>query len=60
MWVIAKPKSKTQFVKASNNSDYGTLQEALMFDLKEQALSAITEKGEIVYKVERVYKLKKV
>lgn len=60
MWVIAKPKSKTQFVKATDDSDYGTLQEAMIYDTKALALADITEKGEIVYEVEQVYKLKKV
>lgn len=60
MFVIAKPKSKTQFVKAEGLTDYGTLQEAMIYDTKEEAESAITEKGELVYEVEQVYKLKKV
>lgn len=60
MWVIAKPKSKTQFVKAENNADYGTLQEAEIYDSEKAARESITEKGEKVYEVEQVYKLKKV
>ena len=60
MWVIAKPKSKTEFVKANNDSDYGTLQEAMIYYTKEAAQKDIIEKGEMVYEVEQVYKLKKV
>ena len=58
MWVIAKPKSKTEFVKANN--DYGTLQEAMIYYTKDLALADVVEKGEMVYEVEQVYKLKKV
>lgn len=59
MFVIAKPKSKTEFVK-EDLTDYGTLQEAMIYGTKEEARKGITEKGEIVYEIEQVYKLKKV
>jgi hypothetical protein len=60
MWVIAKPKSKTQFVKAEGLMDYGSLQKAMIYDTEALALADVTEKGEMVYEVEQVYKLKKV
>ena len=60
MWVIAKPKSKTLFVKAEELMDYGTLQEAMIYNTEKEARENITEKGERVYEVEQVYKLKKV
>ena len=59
MWVIAKPKSKTQFVSECS-LDYVDIASAKKYDSEQKAKEAIREKGELVYEVERVYKLKKV
>lgn len=58
MFVIAKPKSKTQFVSECS-LDYVDIISAKKYDTEQKAKEAIREKGERVYEIEQIYKLKR-